>query len=58
MKEEIEKMDYKDYFKKNGFIYGISTKFEFGRRVGYAKKIHKSCWSRKMVGNRRIRLPW
>lgn len=31
-------MNYKNYFKKNGCIYGVSTKFEFGRRTGYAKK--------------------
>ena len=31
-------MNYKNYFEKNGFIYGISTKFEFGRWTGYAKK--------------------
>lgn len=26
------------YFKKNGFIYGVSEKFEFGEWNGYAKK--------------------
>lgn len=23
--------DYKKYFEKNGFIYGVSSKFNFGR---------------------------
>ena len=27
-----------NYFKKNGFIYGVSEKFEFGKWNGYAKK--------------------
>ena len=27
-----------NYFKKNGFIYGVSEKFEFGEWNGYAKK--------------------
>lgn len=26
------------YFKKNGFIYGVSEKFEFGEWNGYTKK--------------------
>ena len=31
-------MNYENYFKKNGCIYGVSKKFEFGRWTGYAKK--------------------
>lgn len=31
-------MNYKNYFEKNGYIYGVSTKYEFGRWTGYAKK--------------------
>lgn len=27
-----------NYFKKNGFIYGVSEKYEFGEWKGYAKK--------------------
>lgn len=27
-----------NYFKKNGYIYGVSEKFNFGRLVGYTKK--------------------
>ncbi len=27
-----------NYFKKNGYIYGVSEKFEFGEWKGYAKK--------------------
>ena len=27
-----------NYFKKNGYIYGVSEKFNFGRLTGYAKK--------------------
>ena len=27
-----------NYFEKNGYIYGVSEKFNFGRLVGYAKK--------------------
>ena len=27
-----------NYFKKNGVIYGVSEKFEFGEWKGYAKK--------------------
>lgn len=27
-----------NYFKKNGFIYGVSEKFEFGEWKGYANK--------------------
>ena len=26
------------YFKKNGFIYGVSEKYEFGKWKGYARK--------------------
>ena len=26
------------YFKKNGFIYGVSEKYAFGEWKGYAKK--------------------
>lgn len=26
------------YFEKNGYIYGVSEKFEFGEWKGYAKK--------------------
>lgn len=28
------------YFEKNGKIYGISTKFDFGRWTGYAKEFN------------------
>lgn len=31
-------MKVENYFKKNGYIYGVSEKFDFGRLVGYAKK--------------------
>ena len=31
-------MNAEKYFKKNGCIYGISTKFAFGRWEGYAVK--------------------
>lgn len=31
-------MNYKKYFEKNGCVYGISTKFNFGRLEGYSKK--------------------
>lgn len=31
-------MNYKNYFKKNGCIYGVSEKFEFGRWTGYVTK--------------------
>lgn len=31
-------MNYKNYFNKNGYIYGVSTKYNFGRWTGYAKK--------------------
>lgn len=28
-----------NYFKKNGYIYGVSEKFEFREWKGYAKKV-------------------
>lgn len=31
-------MTVEKYFEKNGCIYGISTKFEFGRWYGYARR--------------------
>lgn len=31
-------MNYKNYYKKYGYVYGVSTKFDFGRWTGYAKK--------------------
>ena len=31
-------MKAENYFKKNGFIYGVSEKYEFGEWQGYAKK--------------------
>jgi hypothetical protein len=31
-------MNAESYFKKNGFIYGISEKFNFGRWTGYIRK--------------------
>ena len=31
-------MKAEKYFEKNGFIYGVSEKFAFGRWNGYAKK--------------------
>lgn len=31
-------MKVETYFKKNGCIYGVSEKFNFGRLVGYARK--------------------
>ena len=31
-------MKVETYFKKNGFVYGVSEKFEFGKWNGYAKK--------------------
>jgi len=31
-------MKAENYFKKNGFIYGVSEKYEFGQWKGYAKK--------------------
>ena len=33
-------MKVETYFKKNGFVYGVSEKFSFGRWVGYSKKFH------------------
>jgi hypothetical protein len=27
-----------NYFKKNGYIYGVSEKFNFGRLTGYSRK--------------------
>lgn len=36
--KEREKMNYQNYFNKNGCVYGLSTKFDFGRRTGYAIK--------------------
>lgn len=31
-------MKAENYFKKNHFVYGISSKFEFGRWAGYIKR--------------------
>jgi hypothetical protein len=31
-------MKAEKYFKKNGFVYGVSEKFSFGRWVGYSRK--------------------
>ena len=31
-------MNYKNYFKKNGFVYGVSVKFSFDAWRGYAVK--------------------
>ena len=31
-------MDYKKYFAKNGCIYGMSCKWEFGEWRGYSRK--------------------
>ena len=31
-------MNYKNYYKKYGYVYGVSEKFEFGRWTGYVKK--------------------
>lgn len=31
-------MKVETYFKKNGFVYGVSEKFAFGRWSGYARK--------------------
>ena len=31
-------MNYKNYFKKNGFVYGVSVKHNFGVWQGYAVK--------------------
>lgn len=31
-------MKAEKYFEKNGFIYGVSEKFWFGRQYGYSKK--------------------
>ena len=31
-------MKVETYFKKNGFVYGVSEKFSFGRWVGYSRK--------------------
>lgn len=31
-------MKVETYFKKNGFVYGVSEKFEFGKLHGYARK--------------------
>ena len=31
-------MKVETYFKKNGFVYGVSEKFEFGKWHGYARK--------------------
>lgn len=31
-------MKAETYFKKNGCIYGVSVKFNFGRRDGYSVK--------------------
>ena len=31
-------MKAKTYFKNNGYIYGVSEKFNFGRLTGYARK--------------------
>lgn len=33
-------MKAETYFKKNGFIYGISEKYKFGKWEGYAKKFN------------------
>lgn len=39
MKGEIS-MKVSTYFKKNGFIYGISEKFNFGKWTGYAVRFN------------------
>lgn len=31
-------MKAETYFKKTGYVYGVSEKFEFGEWKGYAKK--------------------
>lgn len=31
-------MNYKKYFEKNGFVYGVSVRFNFGLFIGYAIK--------------------
>ena len=31
-------MDYEKYFKKNGFIYGVSAKYGFGKWTCYSRK--------------------
>ena len=31
-------MKAEKYFEKNGFVYGVSEKFSFGRLTGYARK--------------------
>lgn len=31
-------MKVENYFKKNGCIYGVSEKFNFGRLTGYSRK--------------------
>ena len=33
-------MKAEKYFEKNGFVYGVSEKFSFGRWVGYSRKFH------------------
>lgn len=45
-----------NYFKKNGYIYGASEKFNFGRLTGYAKKFDSMKKSQPFVGYRRGRL--
>ena len=42
-------MNYKNYFKKNGFIYGVSEKFEFGRWTGYVTKFTNLAEAEKWV---------
>lgn len=31
-------MKAENYFKKHGYIYGVSEKFNFGKLVGYSRK--------------------
>ena len=42
-------MNAEKYFEKNGCIYGISTKFNFGRWTGYAKKFDSLEEARKWL---------
>lgn len=42
-------MKTEKYFKKNGYIYGISEKFSFGRWEGYSVKFDNLDAARKWL---------
>ena len=42
-------MKPENYFKKNGYIYGVSSKYYFGRWTGYVKRFENMETAKKWL---------